>query len=328
MLCLGLGLVACYSPRLQPGAPCDPQAPSPCPAPELCVPHGGAYACEQAAPLPADARPGDAAVADARPGDALPADAAPGADASNADTDGDGIPDAHDNCPTVPNPDQANEDGDRFGDVCDPCPIIADDAPADTDGDGVADACDPRPNTAGDHIVLFEGFDSGIPAGWTKVGAWAAGSGSVTASEASADSQATLTVALAVSGGETVAAGITPLAHNATDDASAGVTTDAVPGTKQGLYCHLTYWRSAATPLVAVQLKSSNPSTAAFDWMTGATYALAETRTATGMQCTGKRAGTVVTVVANTTLSTPNPQLGLRVSDADARFTWLMVIDH
>ncbi len=43
-----------------------------------------------------------------------------------ADADGDGIPDAVDNCPAVANPDQADTDGDGTGDACDPCPINAD----------------------------------------------------------------------------------------------------------------------------------------------------------------------------------------------------------
>ena len=37
-----------------------------------------------------------------------------------ADTDGDGIPDTADNCPTTPNPTQENFDGDSQGDACDP----------------------------------------------------------------------------------------------------------------------------------------------------------------------------------------------------------------
>jgi hypothetical protein len=41
------------------------------------------------------------------------------------DDDGDGIPNVADNCPRVPNPDQADRDGDGIGDVCDPCPRVA-----------------------------------------------------------------------------------------------------------------------------------------------------------------------------------------------------------
>ena len=38
------------------------------------------------------------------------------------DADGDGILDVNDNCPTMPNPDQADADNDGLGDVCDPTP--------------------------------------------------------------------------------------------------------------------------------------------------------------------------------------------------------------
>jgi hypothetical protein len=44
-----------------------------------------------------------------------------------ADTDGDGVPDADDNCPATPNPDQADLDSDGLGDPCD----------EDRDGDGL-----------------------------------------------------------------------------------------------------------------------------------------------------------------------------------------------
>ena len=80
------------------------------------------------------------------------------------DMDADGIKDEVDNCPTGPNADQANEDGDAFGDVCDPCPIDTNNT--DTDGDGVGDACDPHPAAIGDKLLIFEGFKTGVPAGW------------------------------------------------------------------------------------------------------------------------------------------------------------------
>lgn len=71
------------------------------------------------------------------------------------DSDGDGIPDAMDNCPTTFNPGQENNDGDSLGDVCDPdddndgvpdaidnCPLTPNPGQQDTDGDGAGDACD------------------------------------------------------------------------------------------------------------------------------------------------------------------------------------------
>jgi hypothetical protein len=77
------------------------------------------------------------------------------------DTDGDGIPDAKDNCPYIANPDQQDSDYlrttgmvpgatmyeyDGVGDACDNCPDVFNPGQEDTDGDGVGDACDNCPN--------------------------------------------------------------------------------------------------------------------------------------------------------------------------------------
>jgi len=65
------------------------------------------------------------------------------------DTDSDGIPDAEDNCPQIPNPDQKDSDGDKIGDACDdtpqPEPITR--VSPDVDGDGIPDAEDNCPQT-------------------------------------------------------------------------------------------------------------------------------------------------------------------------------------
>lgn len=60
------------------------------------------------------------------------------------DTDGDGIPDAIDNCPTAPNPDQANHDGERIDNGRGPSDDVTNPA-ADASGD----ACDPDDDNDG-----------------------------------------------------------------------------------------------------------------------------------------------------------------------------------
>jgi hypothetical protein len=47
-----------------------------------------------------------------------------------------------DNCPGVPNANQADADGDLVGDACDNCPAAANTAQGDADRDGFGDACD------------------------------------------------------------------------------------------------------------------------------------------------------------------------------------------
>ena len=50
-----------------------------------------------------------------------------------------------DNCPLVPNPDQADDDGDDVGNVCDNCPGVANADQRDTDDDLTGDVCDVCP---------------------------------------------------------------------------------------------------------------------------------------------------------------------------------------
>ena len=64
------------------------------------------------------------------------------ADECETDTDGDGVIDACDNCPSVSNPDQANSDPDSHGDACDNCPDLSNEDQADSDGDGRGNGCD------------------------------------------------------------------------------------------------------------------------------------------------------------------------------------------
>jgi cytosine/adenosine deaminase-related metal-dependent hydrolase len=77
------------------------------------------------------------------------------------DIDGDGVPNAQDDCPTIfnpirpmdPNGKQADADGDGIGDACDPCPLdptnqCAKLSGADLDGDGIPNGTDNCPVNA------------------------------------------------------------------------------------------------------------------------------------------------------------------------------------
>ena len=109
--------------------PTTPPPPPPPPAPPSTPPPNQP---------PPPVRPADQGVdSDAQSlGDASPADlAVPG-----GDRDGDGIPDAEDNCPAQSNADQRDEDLDGVGDACDLPP-----GPPDQDLDGIPDAEDNCP---------------------------------------------------------------------------------------------------------------------------------------------------------------------------------------
>lgn len=64
-----------------------------------------------------------------------------GALVAEEDRDGDGVPDATDNCRSVANGDQTDTDRDRHGDACDNCVYDENDDQLDTDGDGVGNRC-------------------------------------------------------------------------------------------------------------------------------------------------------------------------------------------
>lgn len=85
----------------------------------------------------------------------------------SVDGDKDGVADASDNCPSVPNPNQSDKDNDGKGDACDSdfgdkdkdgvldpkdnCPIVPNPNQADMDKDKVGDVCDP--DIDGDTVI-------------------------------------------------------------------------------------------------------------------------------------------------------------------------------
>lgn len=130
---LAAALAGCFSPKPQAGIPCG--SGGACPDPLECAP--ATNTCETTGDPSVDAPP----HVDAPPsgGDAM------ACATTTHDEDGDGVVDSCDNCPGIPNANQADT--------------------TESPPDGVGDACDPRP-AAPDRITLFESF-AAMPPGWT-----------------------------------------------------------------------------------------------------------------------------------------------------------------
>jgi hypothetical protein len=111
-------------------ADCEPREPSFPPPPD------GGVVVDAGPGVDAGVPPGDGGVViDGGPdtdGGVIPVP--DGGGDPGGDLDGDGVPNAEDNCPTVPNPDQADFDGDGVGDACDLCPASLPSRSVDDDG--------------------------------------------------------------------------------------------------------------------------------------------------------------------------------------------------
>lgn len=245
------------------------------------------------------------------------------------DSDGDGVVDALDNCPTVANADQGNEDSDQYGDACDPCPPVADDTFADTDHDGIDDQCDPHIGQI-DHIVLFEGFHHGIPAGWTNAGWVAAG-----------DSVSFDGLAFGPGGGGTVALLSTPYTGMTSVTASVGISPTVLPpeGTAgvvttvsypAALLCALSYKRSGTgtqSNMLMVDTNSNTSATKPWAINTTSMYTLSQTwNLGLAASCTVSNGG--VSAIAPITLATTNnegKQVGVYAKFFAVQVQWIML---
>lgn len=315
-LFLSLISAACYSPHAAEGVPCDVANPR-CPTGQTCQPSGVCSSSTIGAPE-------DGPLADAAP-DAFVPDAGP------MDRDGDGVLDDDDNCPDTPNPGQENEDGDRFGDVCDPCPPHYDNHPTDSDGDGISDDCDPNPNSAGEKIVLFEGFHHGIPSSWTKSGNWFSVNDDAVGNETNDDVLRLGAIdPIPNNGDEVVVIGAKMDTANASTDQNGFGISTTMGSDLHGATCGLVRDASKTPSVPGIEMwdafDGGQLSYQDFAWDVGTDFSIAVSRYGTDYYCDVWNDDTNSELMA-TYATKPSPSgFSLFVHAAKVRVHWLMVI--
>jgi hypothetical protein len=243
------------------------------------------------------------------------------APASTDDQDGDGVPDATDNCPTVANADQRDFDNDGVGDACDNCPPIPNPDQADGDGDGVGDACDPHPAKPGDHITMFQPFyETALPSDAMATGTWTVSTNGVSGTSSSATA-ATLSW-------PTPAGGSFVLATSLTVDSIANTGARQL-GTFQSLLideltCSLAMTAAGKPSLSLVELLQGTTLTNDVQFMANTIATLA-------FGTEGLEAGCVSSLDVGGVLQLPTTtgipmRIGLRVENASATYSYVMII--
>ena len=307
-------LCGCYAPLPPAGAPCDFN--SPCPSGQNCVEgvcrYGGGGSSADAlvkldAPLPPDS-------------------------SSNADVDGDGIANTTDNCPMYSNPGQGNEDGDPLGDSCDPCPIDPANPPVDPDGDGVSDICDPRPTTAGDKILVFEGFHAGVPSGWQIIGTVTQSGDDIALQPITNDRGALVPpVAAPANGVLTMKARITATIGNF--DSAIAVVIPYDPSTDNGVFCEM-YAPDAGSNNgkeldIWDSINQQERAQQGYSWQVNTVYTMVQRRTGNQYNCsTTPMGGTAVTINGQTGATPGNPKVGAFVFGINTSISWMMLVSY
>ncbi len=248
---------------------------------------------------------------------------------ASGDLDGDGIPNDKDFCEHVAGG-ATDEDGDGIGDICDPCPIAPPPATPDPDGDAVDSPCDPDPHTAGDQILLFEGFANGIPAVWTPTtaGAWTAGTGEVKV-VAGAASELLSTAVIAKANLAVEAAWQVDLVSPASTDHIVEVAaSDPRPAGVASMNCGLE--RNDQTVAETVSLVTNQSSAMNVETVKlfdpAKTYQVGGYATGGQVACTAVEDGSAIDIVSAPITPDGMAAVSIGARAVSARFQWVLVV--
>jgi len=246
-----------------------------------------------------------------------------GDDSPSGDSDGDGIPNAVDNCPAVANADQADEDSDALGDACDPCPPFA--GNTDTDGDGVPDQCDPNPAIAGDSIVVFDGFNAAPPTTVEVDGNWTFNDGRATVTSSLNALAAVTYVPLGGSKFTVYSVGTIDAMFGSGVARPVGVVQEFQLATSNGIMCVFGIDPSnsqvfALADNATTTALSNEPATASV----GTTTTFRFKQVGTTYTCEGSNAAMPLSASSNLAV-TPN-RIGVFTRSASAHFDWVMIV--
>ncbi len=256
-------------------------------------------------------------------------DSPPDVDTST-DTDGDGVPDVRDNCPTVANADQHDWDHDGHGDACDRCPHLASASDPDGDGDGVGDDCDPQPGVQNQRLYWMGFYDSAEIAAWRNY----IGAGTWVVQGDHLDESAAVTNAILdapVDTGDVYFASRIEVASPLTSGATEiGFCAGDIPPGQQYYCCSIngsgvravSQW--ATPPASPGQL--STPATWAGSIAVGAQIDVTGTMTATQHACTFAQGTTTAAAATTRGPATPGAPCFYTVGDALGRWLYVFVV--
>ena len=247
------------------------------------------------------------------------------------DLDGDGIANGKDFCEHEAGG-AHDEDNDGVGDDCDACPVAKPPATPDTDGDEVDAPCDPDPSTAGDTILLFEGFNDALGSNWTATtpGAWVVQGGELVVSNVASQDYLRANVAEVQHLAIEASYRIDKIETTATTHLVAVHAHDPRPAGVSSLECGVVHADSGTGDVVDLETNQSTSAQPAMGsaFNSASLYQAAAYDSGNSVGCTVLGDGHALGAVQAAVTPDAVPAIALTARAVTARFQWILVVGH